>query len=180
MTRATIRHPMNTDNFTQRVQKELRALARKEDELAKRIEAAQRERATIRSRVTELTKSFAVYQEMMRDMGSVDGEAIESPGQTTANLAPIPSTVPQRTNGTQTTALGTTAELAAAFMKAHGGRARIKDLLAELVRVGKLAGNEGDYGSVFGALKRNSDKFVKVGPGEFALVDSGMVSEGQH
>jgi hypothetical protein len=65
--------------------------------------------------------------------------------------------------------MGTTADLAAAFMAAHGGHAKVGEILDELIRVGKLAGKDA-YGDVYGALKRGvPDRFIRVGPGEFAL-----------
>jgi hypothetical protein len=163
---------MGTDDFILRVKRELRSLARREEDLAKRHEAMVRERASIRTRTSELTRLLGVYQEVM---GVVPAEetalnepaehpevVLESPEQIKAGSAPLAHAAES--------ANGTTADISAQIMAAHGGRIKIRTLLDELVRMGKLKGNDGDYGSVFGALKRNPHRFVKVGPGEFALV----------
>jgi len=161
-----------TDRFLTLANRELRNLQRREEDLAKRFEQMQRDRAAIRTRIAELTKTVTVYQEFIgasTDDESFNDEHIADTRPETPHVEPslIVNTPPAHVNGE---ASMTTADIAAAYMAEHGGQAKIRDLLDELIRVGKLAGKEGDYGSVFGALKRNPKRFVKVAAGEFALV----------
>ncbi len=157
------------DQFIDRVKRELRLLSRREDELAKREEVIRRERAAIRARTTELSRVMTLYESMMGPPTVEASDAETVPIAESAPIRPSAAAPVERSDGTDAL---TTADLSATIMAAQGGRAKIRELLDELVRVGKLPGNEGDYGSVYNALKRHPNRFVKTGPGEFALVGS--------
>lgn len=156
-----------------RLNKELRTLEKREADLSARIEDMQHERTSIRARVSELTKARTLYQEFGADSPDDDG-----PHATVKTPALAQAPLQSHASANTKASLPTTADLAERVMVSQGGRAKIRDILDEAVRIGKLAGKDGDYGSVFGTLKGNPRRFVKVGPGQFALVTTAS-SEGK-
>jgi len=145
------------DEFMERVTAEIRTLDARGRELAVKEAEIRLELAEIRTRLADLSRLAAVYSDFMGLTKAVELDI--------AGLFPEEEpTPPKSLNGAE----GTVADLSASIISAHGGRMKVADLVAELTRMGKMPGGKYDYGSVFGALKRNPKRFVKVGPGEFA------------
>jgi hypothetical protein len=144
------------DEFLARLDHDMRTLELRDRSLAEDEERIRRERTDIRARLADLNRVATVYREYM--------------GRPRPETNALDLNLGDATNGTAPVALtGTVPDIAAALMAANGGRMKIRGILDEMVRIGKLKGKKGDYGSVFGALARNKDRFYQVGPGEFGL-----------
>lgn len=148
----------NTDPFIERASSEILTLERRDATLADSEDQIRRERAEIKTRLLDLARLVAVY----RDFMGLSAKAGLKPSPM------FPEMASSSANGS--TATRTMADIAEDFMREHGGRAKMTDLLAEMRRVGRLHGKDNDYGSLFGTLKRNEKRFRKAGPGEFELV----------
>ena len=63
---------------------------------------------------------------------------------------------------------------AEALMRASGGRAKMTDLIADLIRAGKMKRGRAraNYGTLGSTLARHPNRFVKVGPGEWSLTEA--------
>ena len=118
-------------------------LRRKDAELAEQEDRVRLARADVRTQLADLTRAIEVMRKYMK----------------------LPATPEQPTARSQSVA-----QLSYEIMLTNGGQMGVRELLAELVKVGKLKGGTSDYGTVFGALQRNSALFTKVGPGQFATV----------
>jgi hypothetical protein len=144
-----------TDELIQRVDQELQDLAAEDGTLASQEEDVRRRRNEIRGRMAYLTNGLEFVRNIMERQVGATPEA----GFFEA------SAVPTRTmTGTQTVA-----DLSAEMMKQRGGTMKVRDILVELVKLGKLKGAKADYGTVFGTLSRNPARFRRVSPGEFEL-----------
>lgn len=65
---------------------------------------------------------------------------------------------------------GTIAEMAYAILRQHGGRMKVQAILEELIKIGKLKGGRGDYGTLYGTLSRDTRRFRRMDKGVFAVV----------
>jgi hypothetical protein len=149
---------MAEDEFITRIASELRTLEARDAALAATEENIRRERAEIRGRVGDLARVVTVYREFM---GLVN--------KTVAPVSMWPEMAGSGSNGTKPTR--TIADIAEAYLADHGGRAKVSDIVAELVRLKRLTGKHSDYGTVFGTLSRNPRRFMKVATGEFAVMN---------
>jgi len=140
---------------------EIKTLEARDTELASTEEEIRRERAEVRSRVNELNRALSIYRSVM---------GLPNASKPPAASELFPQASMSFTVGAQATR--TIADIAEDYMAEHGGRAKVTDIVRELVRLKRLKGKHGDYGTVYGTLKRNERRFIWVGEGEFAVAGS--------
>jgi hypothetical protein len=142
----------NSDEFMARLDQDLRDLATSETRLAAEEESIRARRNELRVRIADLTRLRDVYREYM-------------------GMQPVSQSDRGLFDTTEMPRTGTIADMAYVALKQHGGPMRVKDVQAELTRVGKLRGAQGDYGTLFGSLARDP-RFKKAGRGLFRIADS--------
>jgi hypothetical protein len=141
----------NSDQFLARAKDKVESLTREVGLLAAQEEGVRRRKQELQQALAEWERAIAIYAEAM-ELAPPD-----SPGQITAALD---------------TPEGTLSQLAEGYL-AERGPAKINDLVAWLVSVGRLSGDPiksgQNYGQVYTTLLRHPDRFRKVGRGEFSL-----------
>jgi hypothetical protein len=155
----TLRHhdamTANTDQFLARAQDRKTAIRRE-------IALLEAQEAGVRRRRTELEKEAAdwdraveLYSETMGVAGS-SGEQDAAPGQLAVPIAPPKESI---------------ADLIQRRLEEVGSPAKVGDIAAWLVEVGKLGPSRGNqnYSVVYTTLLRNEERFEKVGRGEWRL-----------
>lgn len=155
---------MPQDEFITQVERKLGELRRDDHALAAQEEGVRRRRAELRSQMNELQASIRVYREFM-------GMPVElAPRATTGLFDDIP--------------MGTIADMSYAVVAKNGGPMKVADITRALEELGKLKpdsdGARGNYGSVYGTLKRDR-RFRRAGTGSFGIAPTesrnGMASE---
>lgn len=87
-----------------------------------------------------------------------------------ARLTRAGTATPVRARSPGSRKRGHLAQLSYQIIREHGGDMRVRDLLVELVAIGRMTGTHADYATVFATLKRNRALFEKLSPGRFAVI----------
>src|SRR3989304_4899074 len=104
------------DDFVRRVETQLRDISRREAKLAEQEDALKKQRAELRSRAAELSRTLAVYRQVM--------------GTGTAVVA---ETAPE----------GTIADVAYSILQDHGGTMKTNEIVGEVRGLGEPKGRGG-------------------------------------
>lgn len=155
-----------TDDFIVQVERKLTELRRDDTQLAAQEEGVRRKRNDLRGQMAELQASLRVY----RDFMGVPAEP--SPATSIGLFDDVP--------------MGTIADMASGVIRKRGEPMKVADITRALESLGKLKpedeGGRGNYGSVYGTLKRDR-RFRLLEAGKFGLADmestNGVASEPQ-
>jgi len=144
---------METPNeFMARAAQDLADWVAENQKLAVDEESIRLRRVELRARITKLLRLREGYEQYMGiHLSPMLDDALLVPGE----IAYGP--------------MGTIANMAYRAIVQHGGQMRIKDVVAELTRLGRVGGSHNDYATVYRALSRDS-RVERVAPGEFRLV----------
>lgn len=143
------------DSFLERAAARLQEIDRLDAQLVSEIEERRQTRATLRQEGVELRRSIRSYAKVMGISSEAAGVERAEPGH------------------------GSIADIAYEHLRAHGGRARVVDVVKYLEETGKLAPSKRpsgeNYGPVYSALLRDHARFRQGTRGEFVLAE---VAEG--
>jgi hypothetical protein len=141
-----------SDAFIKKAESELRDINRRETKLAEQDDMIKRQRAELRARSAEVSRTLSVYKQIM-GVDTIQPD-VDKPG-TAESLSE-----------------GTIADVAEDVLKANARPMTTNELVEELQRRGKLKdGGEsgrGPYGTAYRTLLRDK-RFVRVDKGIFGL-----------
>lgn len=145
-------HHQGMDDYFHRLTDEFQRLSADDARLGAEEESIRKQRTDIRARLAVLTAGIDLYNELMEVQ-------VKSERNGTPTFFAVPITPAMRT----------TADMAAEILRENDGPMKVRAILDKLVERGKLKGTRSDYGTVFGTLSRNGNRFQKTGEGEFDL-----------
>jgi hypothetical protein len=119
------------DAFLAKIDAEMRDLSKEDRQLETQEDEVRRRRNELKSRLTDLSRARDVYAEMMGLKARPTRGLFDSGASEVAPEIQVP-------------VRGTVADLSYEIMAARGGRMRVRDVLDELTRIGKLKGGHGD------------------------------------
>jgi hypothetical protein len=150
------------DDFITQVQRRVAEIGREDAQLAAQEDGVRRKRADLREQMGELQASLRVYREFM----GVPADPQPPVGVGLFDDVPM----------------GTIADMAMAVISKRGEPMKVAEITRALESLGKMKpedeGGRGNYGSVYGTLKRDR-RFRLLDAGRFGLVGStnGSASE---
>jgi hypothetical protein len=138
-------------NFVEMAQTRLRDLKERDGHLESTERGIAEQRRTLKAEIDRVNAALEVYRE----------------------FTGMPSAEPPRDQATLVTGDlkdMTIADACELIMQAQGGQADVTMLLRTLVQVGKVGTARGAYGTIVNTLKRFPNRFFKVKPGRWGLV----------